>query len=382
MSLLSPNRPKDPPDAPTRLRTVDEAAEWKQACADIEMLVKSRLPRTTSPRTDPPMPERQLGARHDVHQHGLNGDAIHRKEDLETAIAAGNEAITEAERIRAAHEAVLTKVVAEREMVDDDLAKDDPQRRFERYPPLMSYLGPSIAAIFDVQYTMSSLAYASNTTTTSVRAIAVGLVVIQMLLLHVIGVSLKDLSSSTMNAAKRTVRRRLTVLASVGATAVCAGIIAIRAAHGGSTWGDLLTFAGAQVGLSAFALTTAYVGHSPLGAERRRLLGEEGRLERLIRAQSKVIDALRAQVGSYEANLAALPQELADHRQAACSAFRNLVMRARTRAQSECTDHDQDDTERAEILELFPLPVLVVPEADEELGAEGLIPGPHVLALV
>lgn len=371
-----------PGAATVDLPEVDEDAERALVAAGIADAVKSKLPTQYTPR-DKPLPfERAISARHDAHQHVLVERAAERRRKLDGDVERSAAVVATIERDLGALDDRQERNDAELREVDDRLAADDPQRRYERIVPVATHLGLAAALFLELPWTVTAIAYVTDyeVASSEARVLAAAVVVIQVWVLHALGRALKELAATTMNADKRRITRALVAGACVGGAVFGVGMVAVRAAQGSGTWHDTVLFAGLQVAVAVLAVGGGYTGHSPLAEERRRLRAEVEATDRERAALRARLTRSKEEADSYRAARDAFPEALEARRHSTRDAYQHLVLEARQKAEAAFTAADHN-TDRAELLEHFPVLQLVVPDDLGVLDDDSLLDGPHQLAL-
>lgn len=357
---------------------VDEEAEKARIHAAVEVDVTSMLPTSYSPREKPPLREQEVAVRHSELQREVGAWAAASERQLDEELTLGEAALVEAERQVDGVQRELDGRKAELEAADDELKREDGTRRFEKLPPLLLYALPLLIAAADFSYTSDAFAVIGNKA--DGRGYATGALLGQMVAYHFLGTLLKDLVARPMNRARRRLTVALVATLGIGALVFGIGIVAVRAAAGSSDWSDSVMFAGLQLLFAVTATTVAFVAHSPLAAHRRKVATEVRAVERRLTAAQQTLAQAEQALADLKATADTFSATVAERTIGVQHAFEGLVLYARRVAQARFTEHDAT-TERAELLEHFPLPQMVLPVRDGDLADEPLLAGPVQLRL-
>jgi len=357
---------------------IDEEAEKARIDAAVEVDVASMLPTAYSPREKPPLREQEVAARHSEHQRELGAWVTTTERQLEEDLMLGEAAVVDAERQVDGVQRQLEGLEAELAAADVELKREDGARRFEKLPPLLLYALPLLIAGADFSYT--SQAFGVIADEQSGDRFAIGALLGQLVGYHFLGTLLKDLVARPMNRAKRRLTVVLAATLAVGALVFGIGIIGVRAAAGSSGGSDSVMFAGLQLLFAVTATTVAFVTHSPLAAHRRKVATEVRAVERRLTAAQQALAQAEQALADLKATVDTFSATVAERMIGVQHAFEGLVLYARRVAQARFTEHDST-TERAELLEHFPLPQMVLPVRDGDLADEPLLAGPVQLRL-
>lgn len=344
---------------------VDEVAERVQIVADVETDKSSGLPTHYSPRDKPPLREQQVAARHSAHQRKIGAWAATSNRELEEVGALADEAVTTAERMADGVEHRVAALDRELDEADEKVKTHDAARRFEKLPPTLLYALPLLVAIADFPYT--SQAFAFITDSSSGEKFAIGALAGQVVAYHFLGSLLKDLAVTPMNRSTRRATMALAGALALGAAIFGAGIVAVRAASGSGGGVDAVTFAGLQLIFAVAATTVAFVVHSPLVASRRQIAKELASERRRLGKANDALVLAQQNCADVKAAIDTIGAVVAERAVGAQHAFEDLALHSRRLAQASFAAFD-GNSDRAELLEHFPLPQTVIPVRDDDLG--------------